>query len=66
MTNNDKNLKILEQQITVSRQRLQDLWDARGYTDSVVLDASIELDHLLNRYQKQKTKARDLMTHYER
>ena len=57
MANNDVNLKILEQQIIVSRRKLQKLWDVRGYTDGVVLEASIELDDLINRYQKQKTEA---------
>jgi hypothetical protein len=42
----------LEQKITFARQRLQALYDARGYTDSVVLAASIELDELMNEYQK--------------
>jgi hypothetical protein len=49
---NPEELHILEQEIAVSRLKLQRLYDARGYTDSVVLDASIELDKLINQYQK--------------
>jgi len=54
---NKNELRNLEQQIAAGRRRLQMLWDDRGYTDAAVLNASIELDCLLNRYQKQKTKA---------
>jgi hypothetical protein len=37
----------LKTAIARSRQRLQSLWDAKGYTDSEVLNAGIELDLLL-------------------
>jgi hypothetical protein len=47
-----ETIHSLKQKITASRQRLQNLWDARGYTDSIVLAASVELDDLLNEYQK--------------
>ena len=53
MPQTNPNILIsLEQQIAVSRQRLQNLYDARGQTDNDVLAASIELDDLMNRYQK--------------
>jgi hypothetical protein len=42
----------LEQKIVNSRRELQKAYDDRGYTDSVILAASIRLDKLLNRYQK--------------
>lgn len=47
-----KTLRILEQQIAVSRKKLQTLWDARGFTDADVLAASMELDQLINRLQR--------------
>jgi hypothetical protein len=31
---------------------MQDLWNERGYTDEAVLTTSIELDKLLNKYQR--------------
>lgn len=42
----------LETAIARSRQRLQSLWDAKGYTDAEVLNASIELDRLINEYER--------------
>jgi hypothetical protein len=45
-------ISSLEHQIATGRQRLQELYDARGYTDSTVLAVSIELDDLLNSYEK--------------
>jgi hypothetical protein len=47
---NPKTILTLKQQIAVARQRLQNLYDARGCTDSDVLAASIELDELVNHY----------------
>lgn len=47
-----KTIQQLEEKIAIDRRRLQELWDARGITDAEVLDASIELDNLLNLYQK--------------
>ena len=61
---NSRKIHNLKQQIAAGRQRLQKLWDARGHTDSGgipdaegicdadILAASIELDDLMNRYQK--------------
>lgn len=49
-TNNQ--ISRLETAIARSRQRLQSLWDAKGYTDAEVLNASIELDQLLNQYTR--------------
>ncbi len=48
----DTLMKKLENQIEISRKKMQDLWNQRGYTDEVVLKASIELDELLNEYQR--------------
>lgn len=47
-----KNLRSLERQIMITRAKMHELWNQRGFTDSEVLAASIELDHLLNQYQK--------------
>jgi hypothetical protein len=49
---NLSTLLALEQNIAASRRNLQTLWDAHGCTDDVVLTASIELDELINQYQK--------------
>jgi hypothetical protein len=46
------SLKILEEQIKIARNRMQQLWDERGYTDTEVLAASIEVDRLLNEYDR--------------
>jgi multidrug resistance efflux pump len=45
-------LLSLERQIAASRRKLQKLYDARGCTDAEVLAASIELDKLLNEYER--------------
>ena len=47
-----KPIQTLKQQIATSRQRLQDLYDTKGTTDAEVLAAGIELDQLLNQYDK--------------
>jgi hypothetical protein len=47
-----RKLHTLEQQIAAGRRKLQKLYDACGYTDDVVLAASIQLDKLINQYQK--------------
>jgi hypothetical protein len=47
-----KSLLTLEKQIAAGRRKLQELYDARGCTDSEVLAVSIELDELMNEYQK--------------
>ena len=49
---NQTKLQTLEQKIAKSRQKMMDLWDDRGHTDPEILAASIELDRLLNIYQK--------------
>lgn len=33
---------------------MQRLWDEKGCTDDEVLKVSIDLDHLLNEYQRRK------------
>lgn len=45
-------LEMLLAQINIARNRMQQLWDERGYTDDEVLAASIEVDRLLNEYQR--------------
>ena len=54
--NNTKTVQNLERMIAASRRKLQKLWEVRGFTNADVLDASIELDTLLNLYHKQKSK----------
>jgi hypothetical protein len=49
---NPKTIDTLEQKIAAGRQRLYEIYAARGYTDSAVLAYSIKLDRLLNRYQR--------------
>ena len=49
---NSKTIKSLEQKITAGRHKLQELYDASGYTDSTVLAYSVKLDKLIVRYQK--------------
>ncbi len=56
MQNHLKTLQSLEKKIAVSRRKLQELWNTRGFTDMEVLVASVELDILLNLYQKQKSR----------
>ena len=52
MTQTQKQTKInrLETQIARARRRLHTLWNAKGQTDAEVLNASIELDLLINEY----------------
>jgi len=45
-------MKILKLRITPARARLQALWNAKGCTDAEVLKAGVELDLLLNKYQR--------------
>jgi Spo0E like sporulation regulatory protein len=54
-----KPIRTLKQQIATSRERLQILYDTHGTTDAEVLAAGIELDELLNQYDK-LTRLRDL------
>jgi hypothetical protein len=49
---NIQTIHMLEKKIAAERCKLQKLYDARGYTDSVVLIASIKLDKLLNQYRR--------------
>ena len=56
---NDNQITRLETAIARSRQRLQSLWEAKGYTDSEVLKASVELDLLLNEYTRLLSKEYD-------
>jgi Spo0E like sporulation regulatory protein. len=49
---NTVSMEILQEQIQTVRNRMQQLWNEKGYTDSEVLKASIELDCLLNEYQR--------------
>jgi Spo0E like sporulation regulatory protein. len=46
------SLEMLQEQIKTARNRMQQLWNEKGYTDIEVLNASIELDCLLNEYQR--------------
>lgn len=47
-----KDLKRLENQISITRAKMNELWNQRGCTDAEVLAVSIQLDQLLNQYQK--------------
>lgn len=58
---NYQTIQKLKKKIAVSRRKLQELWDAKGHTDAAVLEASIELDRLINLYQKQE-KAKPYLT----
>jgi hypothetical protein len=46
------SMNKLEHRIKVVRMKMQNLWNERGYTDETVLKVSIELDQLLNEYQR--------------
>lgn len=46
------SLGILLEQIKIARNRMQQLWNEKGYTDAEVLIASIEVDRLINEYQR--------------
>ncbi|WP_243663000.1 aspartyl-phosphate phosphatase Spo0E family protein [Hydrogenispora ethanolica] len=46
------SLRMLYEQIELLRDRMQQLRNEKGYTDPEVLDASIELDGLLNEYHR--------------
>jgi hypothetical protein len=48
------SLETLLEQINFARNRMQQLWDEKGYTDEEVLAASIEVDRLLNAYDRIK------------
>jgi hypothetical protein len=46
------SLSQLEDRIEEVRTMMQNLWNERGYTDEDVLKTSVELDKLLNEYQR--------------
>ncbi|TCL70860.1 Spo0E like sporulation regulatory protein [Hydrogenispora ethanolica] len=46
------SLKTLREQIKIARDRMQQLWDEKGHTDTEVINASIELDDLINEYHR--------------
>jgi hypothetical protein len=46
------SMNKLNNRIEEVRMKMQNLWDERGYTDETVLKISIELDNLLNEYQR--------------
>lgn len=50
--NNYEIAASLKNEITLARNMMQKLWNERGYTDKEVLDASIKVDTLLNRYEQ--------------
>ena len=52
MSINSVILEKLLEQITIARERMQLLWEKKEYTDHEVLAASIEVDHLLNEYDR--------------
>ena len=54
MPRKNRQLQILEAKIVASRNRMTALWEARGYTDAEVLAAGIELDELLNEYERRR------------
>ena len=47
-----KTIAILEKKIIAGRLKLQELYDASGYTDPTVLAYSMKLDRLIVKYQK--------------
>ena len=49
---NPKTIELLEQKIAAGRQQLQEAYDARGCTDSVVLAYSMKLDKLIVKHLK--------------
>lgn len=50
-----KTIVDLESEIKIARDKMQKIWNERGYTDNEVLHASIKLDLLLNKYQQLKS-----------
>ncbi len=52
MGTNSANLEKLLEEINKARNRMQRLWAEKGYTDDEVLAASIEVDRLLNEYDR--------------
>lgn len=46
------SLEMLLEQINIARNRIQQLWDEKAHTDDEVLSVSIEVDRLMNEYQR--------------
>jgi hypothetical protein len=46
------DLYVLKGKISTTRAKMNALWEQRGCTDKDVLAVSVELDRLLNLYQK--------------
>ncbi|NLW47066.1 MAG: aspartyl-phosphate phosphatase Spo0E family protein [Firmicutes bacterium] len=46
------SLETLREEIEIVRGRMQQLGNEKGYTDNEVLTISIELDNLINEYQR--------------
>ncbi len=49
---NAVSLEVLKEKIRIYRDWMQELWDEKGCTDVEVLNASMELDGLMNEYQR--------------
>ncbi|NLW46044.1 MAG: aspartyl-phosphate phosphatase Spo0E family protein [Firmicutes bacterium] len=49
------DLYVLKGKISTTRAKMNALWEQRGCTDKDVLAVSVELDRLLNLYQKLTT-----------
>ncbi|HHU50437.1 MAG TPA: aspartyl-phosphate phosphatase Spo0E family protein [Firmicutes bacterium] len=45
-------IRVLKRRIANARRRMQSLWNVKGSTDAEVLRASVELDLLINKYQR--------------
>jgi hypothetical protein len=52
VSKNSVTLEKLLEQIKFARNRMQQLWDEKGYTDDEVLAASVAVDRLLNEYDR--------------
>lgn len=50
-------IKNLKKKIVATRARMNELWNQRGYTDEEILAVSIELDQLINQYQRLQYKS---------
>jgi hypothetical protein len=60
---NVNDLLTLEKQIAAGRRKLQELYDACGGTTPEVLALSIELDELMNEYEKKQFRVSGSMSH---
>ncbi len=52
MMDYSKKLRVLKNQIVITRAKMNEIWNQRGCTDANVLEISVELDCLLNQYQR--------------